>query len=152
MGMSDYMRGLREKVGHDYVLIPVAGAVIRDDGGHILLVRHVEGRWQLPGGAIDPDESPQDAARRECREEASIEVELGEIVGVFGGSDYRTTYENGDEVGVVATVFEGRIVAGTPRAGDDETQDVRWFAPDELAGLELRATTRGVASALLRAP
>jgi 8-oxo-dGTP pyrophosphatase MutT (NUDIX family) len=148
MGMSEYMRRLREKVGHDYVLIPCAAALIRDETGRVLLVRHVEGRWQLPGGAIDPDESPAEAARRECLEEASVEIEVGRVVGAFGGPGYRVTYANGDEVGVVSTVFEAEIVAGTPQAGDDETVEVRWFAPDELATLELRASTRGVGEAL----
>lgn len=148
MGMSGYMRRLREKVGHDYVLMPCAGALIRDEAGRVLLVRHVEGRWQLPGGAIDPDESPAEAARRECLEEASVEIEVGRIVGAFGGPEYRVTYANGDEVGVVSTVFEAEIVAGTPEPGDDETVEVRWFAPGELAAVELRASTRGVAEAL----
>ena len=144
MGMSEYVRALRRKIGHDYLLMPCAGVLIRDDAGRVLLVRHVEGRWQLPGGAIDPDESPAEAARRECLEEASVEVELGRIAGVFGGPEYRVTYANGDEVGVVSVVFEAEIVSGTPRAGDDETQDVGWFAPEEIEALELRATTRGV--------
>ena len=148
MGMSEYMRALRSKIGHDYVLVPCAAVLIRDEAGRVLLVRHVEGRWQLPGGAIDPDESPAEAARRECLEEASVEIEVGRIVGAFGGPDYRVTYANGDEVGVVSTVFEADIVAGRPRPGDDETEDVRWFAPDELTALELRASTRGAAEAL----
>ena len=144
MGMSEYVRALRRKIGHDYLLMPCAGVLIRDDAGRVLLVRHAEGRWQLPGGAIDPDESPAEAARRECLEEASVEVELGRIAGVFGGPEYRVTYANGHEVGVVSVVFEAEIVSGTPRAGDDETQDVGWFAPEEIEALELRATTRGV--------
>jgi 8-oxo-dGTP pyrophosphatase MutT (NUDIX family) len=56
MGMSSYMRDLRDKVGHDYVLVPAAGALIRDDDGRVLLVQHVDGHWQLPGGTVDPDE------------------------------------------------------------------------------------------------
>jgi 8-oxo-dGTP pyrophosphatase MutT (NUDIX family) len=150
MGMSDYVRRLREKVGHDYLLMPCAAVLVRDDAGRVLLVRHVEGLWQLPGGAVDPDESPADAARRECLEEASVEVRLGRIAGVFGGPEYRVRYSNGDEVGVVSIVFEAEIVSGTPRPGDDETQDVGWFAPEELGALGLRATTRGVFAELLR--
>src|SRR5215469_8916020 len=135
MGMSGYMRDLREKVGHDYLLMPCAAALIRDEGGRVLLVRHVDGPWQLPGGAIDPDESPEEAVRRECREEASIEIKPVRIVGAFGGPDYRRRYANGDEVGIVATVFEAEIVSGAPQPGDDETQEVGWFAPAELEAL-----------------
>ena len=53
--MSDYVRGLRAKIGNDYLLLPTVAARIRDADGRFLLVQHVEGRWQLPGGAVDPD-------------------------------------------------------------------------------------------------
>jgi 8-oxo-dGTP pyrophosphatase MutT (NUDIX family) len=149
--MSSYMRVLREKVGHDYVLVPAAGALIRDEEGRVLLVRHVDGPWQLPGGAIDPDESPEDAVRRECREEASIEIRPLRVAGVFGGAGYRRRYSNGDEVGIVATVYEAEIVSGTVRPGDDETQDVGWFAVDELEALDLSPSTGTSLQALLRA-
>jgi 8-oxo-dGTP pyrophosphatase MutT (NUDIX family) len=149
MGMSDYMRSLRAKVGHDYVVMPCAAVLVRDEDGRVLLVRHVEGRWQLPGGAVDPDESPAAAARRECREEASVDVELGRILGAFGGPEYRVRYANGDEVGVVSVVYEARIVAGMPAAGDDETQAVGWFAEEELAQLELSPVTRATLAELL---
>lgn len=148
MGMSEYMSRLREKVGHDYVLIPTAAALVRDDQGRVLLVRHFEGHWQLPGGAIDPDEEPQDALRRECHEEAAIEIRPVRIAGVFGGPGYRSSYRNGDEVGIVAIVFEAEIVSGTPRPGDDETQDVGWFARDRLETIDLRPTSRAMLTAL----
>lgn len=149
MAMSEYMRRLREKLGHDYVLIPVTGALIRDDAGRVLLVRHAEGHWQLPGGAVDPDEHPEAALRRECREEA-VDVRPRGIAGVFGGPEFRSVYANGDEVGIVAIVFDAEIVAGTPRAGDDETQDVGWFAPEELDAVDLRPTSRAQLARLLR--
>ena len=97
MGMSDYVRGLRERIGHDFMLMPSVASLIRDDDGRVLLVRHVEGRWQLPGGAVDPDERPADAARREAREETGIEIEPVEVLGVFGGPEYRITYATGDD-------------------------------------------------------
>ena len=54
--MSDYVRRLREKVGNDFMFMPSVSALIRDDDGRILFVQHVEGRWQLPGGAVEPGE------------------------------------------------------------------------------------------------
>src|SRR5881398_1994349 len=105
MGMSDYVRRLREKVGNDLLFMPSAGTLIRDEAGRVLLVRHVEGRWMLPGGAVDPGERPADAAAREALEEAGIVVEPLAVAGVFGGPEYRITYENGDETAWVITVF-----------------------------------------------
>jgi 8-oxo-dGTP pyrophosphatase MutT (NUDIX family) len=150
VGMSDYVRRLREKVGNDLLFMPSVAALIRDDDGRILLVQHVEGRWQLPGGAVDPGEGPAEAMQRECREEAGIDVEPIRIAGAFGGPEYRITYSNGDEAGWVVTVFEARIVAGEPSASDDETQAVGWFTPDEIDALELVPAARATLAALLK--
>jgi 8-oxo-dGTP pyrophosphatase MutT (NUDIX family) len=142
MGMSDYVRRLREKVGNDFMFMPSVSALIHDDDGRILFVQHVEGRWQLPGGAVDPGERPAAAMQRECLEEAGITVEPIRIAGVFGGPEYRITYSNGDDAGWVVTVFEARIVAGEPSPSDDETQAVGWFTPEQIEALELAPSTR----------
>jgi 8-oxo-dGTP pyrophosphatase MutT (NUDIX family) len=148
MAMSDYVRGLREKIGNDFLLMPSAHVAIRDESGRVLLVQHVEGRWQIPGGAIEPLEDPRDAAARECLEEAGVVVRIGEILGAFGGDTYRTTYSNGDEIGFVPILYAGEIVAGEPRPDDDETQAVRWFTPEELDGLEMHPAAREMLRAL----
>ena len=147
--MSDYVRRLREKIGKDFMFMPSVSALIRDDGGRILFVQHVEGRWQLPGGAIDPGERPAEAMQRECLEEAGITVEPIRIAGVFGGPEYRITYSNGDEAGWVVTVFEARIVAGDPSSSDDETQGVCWFSPEGIEALELAPSTHETLKCLL---
>jgi 8-oxo-dGTP pyrophosphatase MutT (NUDIX family) len=147
--MSDYIRRLREKIGRDFLFMPSVAALIRDDDGRILLVQHVEGRWQLPGGAVDPGERPAAAMQRECLEEAGITVEPIRIAGVFGGPEYRITYANGDETGWVITVFEARITVGDPSPSDDETQAVGWFRPEEIAALEFGSATRETLRCLL---
>ena len=152
MGMSDYVRALRAKIGHDFVLMPAVGALIRNDAGRVLLVQHVEGRWQIPGGAIDPGERPADALRRECMEEAGVEIRVGRILGAFGGPEHRITYANGDEVGWVTSIFEAELVAGQPHPDHDETQAVGWFAPDEVDALDMHPATRATLRAALRAP
>jgi 8-oxo-dGTP pyrophosphatase MutT (NUDIX family) len=151
MAMSDYVRRLREKVGNDLLFWPAVACVIRDDDGRVLLVRHVEGRWTFPAGAMDPGETPAEAARREAREEASIDVELLRIAGVFGGyPDFRTTYPNGDAAAWVTTLFEASIVRGTPAPGDDETAEVRWVTLDEALRLDISASTRHMLDSLGR--
>lgn len=150
--MSDYVKRLRERIGHDFMFMPSVAAFVRDADGRILLVQHLEGRWQIPGGAVDPGERPEEAAKREVREEASVEVELGAVLGVFGGPEYRITYANGDEAGWVVAVYAASIVSGTPTPGDPgEIQDVRWFTPAEIRALDLHASTRRTLELLLRA-
>ena len=150
--MSGYVRAIRAKIGNDLLLMPAVGALLQDDAGRILLVQHVEGRWQLPGGAVDPDEHPADAARRESLEEAGIVIEPLRVLGAFGGPEYRTVYSNGDEVGYVVTVYEATLVEGEPAPSDDETQAVGWFSPEELAALDIAPATRATLHALLRRP
>ena len=85
------------------------------------------------GGAVEPGESPWDAARRETAEETGVEVSLSGIRAVIGGPRFQHTYPNGDQVAFVSTVFDARIVSGTPVPDDDETTEVAWFDPAELA-------------------
>jgi ADP-ribose pyrophosphatase YjhB (NUDIX family) len=133
MGMSPYLRGIRERIGHDLILLPAVSIFIWDDDGRLLLVRGADtGTWQMVGGAVEPDESPADAARREATEETGVEVRLTGIRGVIGGPRFHHTYPNGDRVGFVSTMFDARVVAGEPRPDDDETTEVAWFEPAEL--------------------
>lgn len=139
--MSDYVRGLRERIGRDLLLLPSAAVFVRDGEGRILLVRSDTGNWMLPGGAVDPGERPAEAARREAFEEAGVVVEPVRIAGVFSGPEYRHRYPNGDEIAYVLTVFESRLVDGEPRPDGDETHDVGWFAPGELEMLQTSKST-----------
>jgi 8-oxo-dGTP pyrophosphatase MutT (NUDIX family) len=111
-------------------------------------VQHVEGRWQIPGGAIDPGEHPREAAARECLEEAGITVRIGEILGAFGGDLYRATYSNGDEIGFVPILYGGKIVDGEPRPDHEEIQSVGWFTLEESERLEMHPAAREMLRAL----
>jgi 8-oxo-dGTP pyrophosphatase MutT (NUDIX family) len=58
-----------------------AGAVIQDERGRVLVVRPTyKDGWLLPGGALEPDESPLAACRRELREEIGFAPPLGELL------------------------------------------------------------------------
>ena len=96
----------------------------------------------LPGGAIEPGEippTPRGASagrRRPCSSSR-----CGSSASTAAPST-ASRYANGDRTRWVVTIFEAGSLSGEPRPGDDETQDVGWFAPGELDGLELSAATR----------
>jgi 8-oxo-dGTP pyrophosphatase MutT (NUDIX family) len=143
MGMSDYVKQLRAKVGHDLLFWPSVACLIRDDAGRILFVQHVDGHWTFPAGAMDPGERPAEAAAREVLEEAGIVVEPTRIAGVYGGgAAFHGTYSNGDEVAWVTILFEAHVVSGEPAPSDDETAEVRWATPAEAFALELSRASR----------
>jgi 8-oxo-dGTP pyrophosphatase MutT (NUDIX family) len=142
VGISPYLRWLREAIGHELVLLPSVAVLPWDENDRLLLVREAEtGLWQTIGGAIEPDESPTEAAIREAAEEAGVEVELTGIRGVVGGPQFRMTYPNGDLVSYVSTIFDARVTSGTPHADGEETIDVAWFASDRLADVALSEFT-----------
>ena len=112
--MSPFIRRLRELIGNELLVLPSAAVLPRDDRGRVLLVRLIDsGLWATIGGAIEPDESPQEAALREAEEEAGVRLKLGPILDVLGGPEYRLTYPNGDQASYVVTVFDATIIGGT---------------------------------------
>jgi 8-oxo-dGTP pyrophosphatase MutT (NUDIX family) len=148
--MSDYMRNLRARVGNTVLSVPSVTGLVFDDAGSILLVRHSNGGiWVAPGGAIEPDEVPQEAVVREVFEETGLRVEPTRLVGVYGGPDFRVTYENGDQTSYTMVVFECRRLGGEHRADQDEILDARWFSAGELAGLDLGRWARRILPGLM---
>lgn len=139
MPISPYMQALRERIGNDLVLVPSVTALIRDDAGRILIqLTATETRWSLPGGAIDPGETPAAAVVREVWEETGLEVVPVRIAGVLGGADYRYTYDNGDRVEYIMTIFECRVTGGELGGHDGETAALRWAPVEELDCLAVR--------------
>jgi len=145
MAIAPYIQRLRTLVGHELLVLPGAAALPRDDRGRILLVRITDtSQWAAIGGAIEPDESPQQAAIREAEEEAGVILDVGRILGVLGGPEFRILYPNGDETSYVTTVFDATVVGGSPRPDGDETSAVKWWDGDALPYDEMSGFTRAL--------
>jgi 8-oxo-dGTP pyrophosphatase MutT (NUDIX family) len=126
-------------------VLPGAAVLPRDDEGRVLLVRIIDtGQWAAIGGAVEPDESPQQAALREAEEEAGVVLELGPILAVLGGPEFRMTYPNGDQTSYVTTVFDATVVGGSPAPDGEETSAVRWWPTDGLPYEEMSGFTRAL--------
>jgi 8-oxo-dGTP diphosphatase len=114
---------------------PTVGALVLDGNGRVLLSRRAyepqAGAWDIPGGFLEEGEAPLDALRRELREEAGVEIEPLEFVGVwvdrYGGDDDATSTLN--------LYWTARIVAGEPTPADD-VAELAWFPIDEVPGDE----------------
>ncbi len=134
MPVAPHIARLREKVGHDFLLLPTVAVLPIDAQGRVLLVRQTDfGTFGAIGGAIDEDEAPADAGLRETREETGLEVELTDLVAAIGGPQFRITYPHGDRVGCVSIIYTARVVGDPTVVPDgDEVDDARWFAREEL--------------------
>jgi 8-oxo-dGTP diphosphatase len=113
---------VRKKYTYDYPRPAVtadAVVVTRGKAPRVLLVRRKHdpfaGYWAIPGGFVDMDESLEEAARRELREETGVEVDAMEQLHTFGdpGRDPRGR--------TISVVYLARVDAAQvqPRAADD---------------------------------
>jgi ADP-ribose pyrophosphatase YjhB (NUDIX family) len=149
VAISPYIARLRALVGNELLVIPSAAVIPHDDAGRILLVRVIDGdTWATIGGAIEPDESPEQAAHRETEEEAGVTIRLGPILAVLAGPEFRITHSNGDQTAYVSTVFDATVTGGAPRPDGDETSAVGWWDLDHLPYDEMSRFTRALLSAV----
>lgn len=97
-------------------------------GDGVVLIRRgkppFEGWWALPSGFIEEDESVEQAAMRECREETGLDVELVELFGVY-------SFPEGPVQSGLIIFYRARPTGGALQAGDD-AQEVSVFSADRL--------------------
>lgn len=119
-----------------------AYAVLVDDAGRILLALWNEGAvpaWTLPGGGVEPGETPEQAVVREVHEETGYDVELLRLLGkdtltVPGG---KRLDGGARPLESVRLVFEARIVGGElTYEVDGTTDEAAWIPIAEVGGLE----------------
>lgn len=104
-----------------------AGAVISDERGRVLLLRHTLRKgsgWGIPGGFLLAGEQPEDAVRRELREETGLAVEAVELAFV------RTL----ESVRQVEVIFRASLRAEAIKGMEKnfEIDGAEWFPTDAL--------------------
>jgi 8-oxo-dGTP pyrophosphatase MutT (NUDIX family) len=124
-------------------IVPSANVVVVNDAGEILLIRRSDNdNWALPGGGMDPGESLPETAIRETAEETGIDVEVTGLVGIYTDPRHVILYtSNGEVRQEFSIVFTARPVHGEPRPSD-ESREVRWFPPEDLASLPMHRSMR----------
>lgn len=138
MGISDYYKNLREKVGNGLIFMPSVAGIVRNDIGEILLQNKGNGeKWSLLAGAIEIGEAPAEAVVREVWEETGLYVVPKKLLGVFGGKDFRYQYPNGHEVEYNIFMFDCVIQSGELNPVDNETAELRYFNPSNMPELAL---------------
>ncbi|MCX7838301.1 MAG: NUDIX domain-containing protein [Anaerolineae bacterium] len=93
----------------------------------LLLRREVFILWDLPGGGIEPDEDPAEAAVRETREESGYDVTIERFVGTYR---CQSVYSLGGDQ--LTYVFRARVTGGAPKRFGLETTGLRWFPVNAL--------------------
>ncbi|MDP6277680.1 MAG: NUDIX domain-containing protein [Nitrospinota bacterium] len=114
------------KCKHVHFLDPkvAAGVIPSIDGKAIILKRAYnpgKGLWTFPGGFVNRGEVVSEAAARETKEEAGVDVRVGPLLGVYSFPGNPT----------ILIVYAGEVTGGEPRALDESTE-LRLVGPDEI--------------------
>lgn len=122
-----------------------AGAVVRDERGRVLLLRHVlrgGSGWGIPGGFLRAGEQPEEAVRREVREETGLELDSVELAFVRTLKGVRQV-----EVLFRATMPSGALARLEKSFEIDRAE---WFArerlPESLGDDQRRVIRRALAA------
>jgi len=106
-----------------------ANTVVERDGG-VLLVRlnygPRNGRWALPGGLVENDETLEEAARRETAEETGFEVALDGLLATWMRPGFP----------ILVVIYRAHITAGELRVAPDEASEAAFFPRADLPPLE----------------
>jgi len=124
---------------HYHNPVPSVGVLIELDDGLVLIRRGGQvktGHWALPAGYIEGDESVEDAAVRESREETGLDVALVDLVGVY-------SFPEGPPASGIIVFYRARPIGGALHAGDDAL-DARVFPPDALPPMPFRTHRQAV--------
>ena len=129
----DYIPKLRSHVGHAPLHITGCSVLLENEKGELLLQkRRDNGCWAPPGGALEMGETAENAARRECWEEAGVVAGELRLFGVYTGEDRYIYYPNGDVCYCTLVCFTCKDYVGDPMQNTEEAVEHRFFARDDL--------------------
>lgn len=131
--MSDYLKELREKVGHMPLVIPHSVVILFNEQGEILLEeRSDDGYFDFPGGGIDLNETGEEAAKRELFEETGLIADELRLFNVYTGEITKYVYFNGDVIYGVDLVYLCYKYSGTLVPQKEEVKSLRFVNINEM--------------------
>ena len=124
---QDYIKTLRQKVGHEPIILNFAGGILANSKNEILLQKRSDfNAWGLPGGALEFGESAPKACVREFLEETGLKVKVKSLLGV--STNFIQHYPNQD----VAQAVTVELVEKMSKEISSETLDLKYFSKDKL--------------------
>lgn len=134
----DYLRDLRDIVGHQPLLSAGASVVVIQDTKILLNLRTDTRTWGIPGGSMELGETLAEAAIRELWEETGLSVESLIFLHVFSGPQLYFEYPNGDQLHSVAALYRADRWRGVLQH-DEESLELGFFSLDDLPEMEPRS-------------
>lgn len=105
----------------------IVGGVVKKDGKYLLVQeakKECKGKWSIPAGHLEPNETIVEGAKREILEECGLEVEVTGILHVRKNSEW------------VNISFSTNIIGGEIRFDKKEILDAKWFSLDDIINMK----------------
>jgi 8-oxo-dGTP pyrophosphatase MutT (NUDIX family) len=132
LSMHEYIKSIRELVGHRMLLVPATACIVVNEREEVLLqLRSDTRQWGCPGGIMDIGETAVESVQREVREETGLVIRDPWLFGLYSGKRYEGRYPNGDEIAVVQMAFVAESFEGEPE-GDHESIALKFYPLDRL--------------------
>ncbi|WP_240397199.1 NUDIX hydrolase [Lactobacillus crispatus] len=126
--VKNYIKTLRQKVGHEPIILNFAGGILANSKNEILLQKRSDfNAWGLPGGALEFGESAPKACVREFLEETGLKVRTKSLLGV--STNFIQHYPNQD----VAQAVTVELVEKMSKEISSESLDLKYFSKDKLS-------------------
>jgi ADP-ribose pyrophosphatase YjhB (NUDIX family) len=130
------LESLRHDSGYATPKVDVRGAAFKD--GRVLLVKEItDGKWTLPGGWADVNQTPAECVVREIAEESGFQARAIKLAAVY---DYQRRNHVRHKDSIYKLFFICEILGGAARPSN-ETSEVAFFALDALPELSIGRST-----------
>lgn len=128
-----YISELRKFIGKRPIISVGATVLILNEKKEILFQHRSDTLdWGLPGGSMELNETIEEAASRELKEETGLIAKQFELIGVFSGPRFYFKYPNGDETYSVINLFHAKNVSGRLEMNDGESINLKYFSKDMI--------------------
>ena len=129
--------------------LPVVCALIRDGSGRLLvaqrpLYKHLGGKWEFPGGKVEPGEAPEAALVREIREELGCDISLQAMVALP-----HHVHDYGDRLIELIPLIVPLLPGDMAPVAYEHTA-LRWAEPTEILRMDLAPADQVVADSYAR--
>lgn len=101
------------------------GAIVLNSNNEILLVHHNSGHWDFPKGHIEAEETEEQTAIREVKEETNIDIKVNK------NYRYVTNYSPKEGVMKEVVYFLAKNIDNTTKPQLSEVNEVKWFKFEE---------------------
>lgn len=132
---KEYISYMRKMIGHKRMISVGLTCLVIDEKERVLLEKRTDnGRYCLPGGSINFDETVLQGLKREVKEETDIDIKEANLIMISSGRKQELIYPNGDVTDYVDLIFVSHVRSDEIhlRVTDGESSLLKFYSFDDL--------------------